>query len=161
MKYMKFGNLAASVSIVLGSCGVAQGQESSSEDNYIHVGGYVRGWSAFNLQDIPETEDNDRGKMSMLRGSLLLDVDAGTGPVQWKAIGRLDREYKTDYLEDLEDLRKTNGTTGGDDSSILDNYNEADIRELWGEFQAGDRATVRLGRQQIVWGESDFFHAMD
>ena len=97
----------------------------------------------------------------MLRGSLLLDVDAGTGPVQWKAIGRLDREYKTDYLEDLEDLRKTNGTTGGDDSSILDNYNEADIREFWGEFQAGDRATVRLGRQQIVWGESDFFHAMD
>lgn len=161
MKYMKFGNLAASVSIVLGSCGVVQGQESSSEDNYIHVGGYVRGWTAFNLQDIPETEDNDRGKMSMLRGSLLLDVDAGTGPVQWKAIGRLDREYKTDYLEDLEDLRKTNGTTGGDDSSILDNYNEADIREFWGEFQAGDRATVRLGRQQIVWGESDFFHAMD
>ncbi|MNZ78936.1 hypothetical protein D3C78_975290 [compost metagenome] len=42
MKYMKFGNLAASVSLVLGSCGVVQGQESSSDDNYIHVGGYVR-----------------------------------------------------------------------------------------------------------------------
>jgi hypothetical protein len=159
MKKAKIGNFAVAVAMLLGSYGIAHGQNDTS--NYINIGGYVRTWASFNLQDIPETDNNDRGKMSMLRGSLLLDIDAGTGPIKWKAIGRLDREYKTDYLKDLEDLRETNGTVGGDDSSILDNYNEAEIRELWGEFKLGDRANVRLGRQQIVWGETDFFHAMD
>jgi len=159
MRRMKIGSIFVSVAMLLGSYGIAHSQEDSS--NYIDIGGYVRSWVSFNLQDIPETSDNDKGKISMLRGSLLIDVDAGTGPIQWKAVGRLDREYKTDYLQDLEDLREVNGTLGGDDSSITDNYNNADIRELWAQFKLGDRATVRLGKQQIVWGESDFFQAMD
>ena len=95
----------------------------------------------------------------MLRGSVLLDADAKTGPVKWKVIGRLDREYKTNYLEDLEDLRATNGTAGG--KSITENYNNGDIREFWAEIPIGDRITVKAGKQQLVWGESDFFQAMD
>lgn len=164
MKCFKYSRLAATIAMLCVGGSAAYAQEGGGGDdssNYFRIGGYVRGWAAFNLQDIPETKDNDRGKLSMLRGSLLLDADAGTGPIKWKAVGRLDREHKTDYLKDLERLRATNGTTGGDASSILDNYNEAEIRELWGEFNIGDRATVRLGKQQIVWGESDFFHAMD
>ncbi len=129
--------------------------------NSFHLGGYLRGWAAFNMQDVPETKANDKWKPSMIRGSIMLDADAKTGPVKWKATARGDKEYKTSYLQDLEDLRKTNGTTGGQSNNILDNYDKADIRELWAEFTAGDRATFRLGKQQIVWGESDFFHAMD
>lgn len=130
--------------------------------NSFHVGGYLRGWTSFNLQDMPETPGNDKWKASMIRGSALVDIDATTGPIKWKATGRADREVKTGFLKDLENLRATNGTAvGGESQSITDNYNNAQIRELWMEFQAGDRATFRLGKQQIVWGESDFFHAMD
>lgn len=131
-----------------------------SENSY-HLGGYVRGWTSFNLRDMPETPGNDKWKPSMIRGSLLLDFDAKTGPVKWKAVARADREVKTGFLKDLEGLRATNGTTHGESNNILDNYNNADFRELWAEFNANDNVSFRLGKQQIVWGESDFFHAMD
>ena len=135
---------------------------SANDDFSLNVGGYVRTWASFNLQDIPETSADDQFDPSMLRASLQLDLDAFTGPLQWKAIGRVDREIKTDYLQDLEDLRSTNGTdVGGASGSILDNYNEEELREFWVAFKAGDRASFRVGRQQIVWGESDFFQAMD
>lgn len=136
---------------------------SSGDGDYsFALSGYARGWVSMNLQNQPELEQQgkkSRGKLSMVRGSVLLDADAKTGPIKWKAIGRLDREYKTKYLEDLEDLRATNGTTGGE--SILKNYNNFDIREFWAETDIGDRTTVKFGKQQLVWGESDFFHAMD
>lgn len=143
----------------------ATAEESAAGDdngNSFHVGGYVRGWTSFNMRDMPETSSNDRWKPSMIRGSVLLDADAKTGPIKWKAVGRADREVKTDYLKDLQALRGTNGTAvGGQDSDIMDNYNNSELRELWMEFPVGDRMTFRLGKQQIVWGESDFFHAMD
>ncbi|HKX93790.1 MAG TPA: DUF1302 family protein [Methylibium sp.] len=133
-----------------------------NDDGYsLSVGGYVRGWAAFNLQDQPETPSDDKWKPSMLRGSVLLDADARTGPVQWKGIVRVDHEAKTGYLVDLERLRAGNGTTGGDYKSITDNYNAAELREFWGEMKLGERTSVRAGKQQIVWGESDFFQAMD
>ncbi|MCW0217672.1 MAG: hypothetical protein OJI67_05045, partial [Prosthecobacter sp.] len=127
------------------------------------LSGYVRAWASMNLEDQPELSrvgKDSFGKLSMLRGSLLLDLDVKTGPVKWKAIGRLDREYKTNYLSDLEELRATNGTTGSN-RSITENYNDAQIRELWAEIPIGDRVTVKFGKQQLVWGESDFFQAMD
>jgi len=158
MKNARNRRLAAGAILLSALSASAFAEES---DNYFHIGGYVRGWAAFNMQDIPETKADDKWKPSMIRGSVLLDMDAQTGPIKWKAVGRADREHKTQYLKDLEALRDTNGTTGGDDSNILDNYNGQDLREFWGEFKLGDRSTVRLGKQQIVWGESDFFHAMD
>lgn len=159
--------IGAAISLSLAQWGtvVHAGEPASTTDesgNSFHVGGYLRGWTSFNMQDQPETKANDRWKASMVRGSALLDLDATTGPIKWKAVGRVDQEYKTNYLKDLENLRATNGTAvGGDSHNILDNYNQAEIRELWMEFGAGDRTTFRLGKQQIVWGESDFFHAMD
>ena len=160
MNNRKLRSLAVATALAWAACGAARADDSDWAS--FHLGGYVRGWAAFNLQDIPETVGyDDKWKASMLRASLLLDADAYTGPVQWKAVGRLDREHKTDYLEQLEDLRQATGTTGGDDSSILDNYNQKDLREFWAQFKLGERATFKLGKQQIVWGESDFFHAMD
>lgn len=143
----------------------AETEGTTTTDEYgntFHIGGYIRGWASFNLRDQPETPQDDQGKASMVRASALVDMDANTGPVKWKAVARVDKEAKTDYLKDLEQLRNTNGTAaGGQSRNIMDNYNNASVRELWAEFKAGDRTTVRLGRQQIVWGESDFFHAMD
>lgn len=140
--------------------GAAVPEEASG--NSFHVGGYLRAWTSFNLEDMPETATNDKWKPSMVRGSALIDIDANRGKLQFKAVGRADRELKTGFLKDLERLRTTNGTAvGGEDGSITDNYNNAELRELWMEFPLGETASVRVGKQQIVWGESDFFHAMD
>jgi len=155
----KIGAAVLALGLCAGPVQAADGKDDSG--NSFHLGGYVRGWASFNLQDQPETPQNDKWKASMLRGSLLLDMDAKTGPVKWKLVGRADQEVKTDYLKDLQALRATNGTSGGDHSSITDNYDNAEVREAWMEFGVSDRATFRFGRQQIVWGESDFFHAMD
>lgn len=140
------------------------------------LSGYARAWVSMNLEDTQELrahpknngKASGKGQLSMVRGSVLLDADASMGGLKGKVIARLDKEYKTNYLQDLEDLRKVstglngNGgvaTNGG--KSITDNYNNFDFREFWLEAPIGDRTTVKFGRQQLVWGESDFFHAMD
>ncbi len=167
--------LAVAAALAMMGMPVAQGAEekagnwTGSEDFSMALSGYVRAWASMNLENQPELKamgKDSRYKLSMLRGSLLLDLDANTGPVKWKAIGRLDREYKTNYLEDLEDARANpagkpvfiDTSAGG---SITDNYNNMDLREFWAEVPIGDRVTVKFGRQQLVWGESDFFQAMD
>lgn len=164
---IKASSVAVAAAIAGAVWSPAQGAEGGgawADDFSFNLSGYARGWVSMNLQDQPELKaigEKSKGKLSMVRGSLLLDADAKTGAVKWKAIGRVDREYKTDYLNDLERLRETNGTTGGRASSILDNYNKGEVREFWAELPLGDRVTVKAGKQQLVWGESDFFHAMD
>lgn len=149
----------------LGAVGLPNAYAADAQDDggfQFALSGYARGWLSMNLENQPELKQfghKSGGKLSMIRGSVLLDADAKAGPLKLKAIARLDREYKTNYLEDLEDLRETNGTAGG--KNITDNYNNFDFRELWVETDLGERTTVKFGRQQLVWGESDFFHAMD
>ena len=160
------------------------------------LSGYARAWVSFNLENQPELQAKNQGtgvygpnatsgtpftkdskwEASMVRGSVLLDADASYMGLKFKTIARLDREYKTDYLKDLERLRNvgqvTNTGAGAQayyrsqgasstSDSIMDNYNNFDFREFWVEAPIGDRVTVKFGRQQLVWGESDFFHAMD
>src|SRR5439155_12545241 len=97
-----------------------KGKETSSEtgSSDFRLGGYVRSWVSFNLQNPPETAENDRGDVSMVRGSVLLDADLKTGPLSWKGVARVDREYKTRYLGRLEALAAAN-TPGGPGSHIM------------------------------------------
>jgi hypothetical protein len=126
----------------------------------VHVNGYLRGWASFNLQDVNDTAQNDRGDLSMLRGSLLVDTQATTGPVKWHAIFRADREYQTKYIERLENLTKTK-TPGGPGSHVMDEYNAVNLREFYADIDLNSRVKMRLGKQQVVWGESDFFRGLD
>jgi len=138
-------------------------QAQGSEDGLfgaLKLGGYVRTWASFNLKDVPDTPKNDRGDLSMLRASALLDAETRAGPVDLKAILRVDREYKTAYVRRVEKLTRFK-TPGGPGSDVMDEYNQAEIRELYADFDIGSRTRVRLGKQQVVWGESDFFRAMD
>ncbi|HEY9191639.1 MAG TPA: DUF1302 family protein [Methyloversatilis sp.] len=169
--------LAVAAALAVMGMPVAHGAEGSAATNWLGndidftLSGYARGWVSMNLENQPELKaanvpksqrHDSAGKLSMVRGSVLLDADLRTGPLKWKAIGRVDREIKTNYLNDLENLRKHSSvvpTDGG--NSITENYNNADMRELWVEAPIGDRITVKFGKQQLVWGESDFFHAMD
>lgn len=130
-----------------GCAGAALAQEA-------HLGGYVRTWASFNLQNPPETAQDDKYKLSMLRATALLDGDATLGPVKLKAVARLDGEYRTSYLKRLDELP---GQSGG----LMSHYNNADLREFYADIPAGSRVSFRLGKQQLVWGETDFFRAMD
>ena len=171
-------SLAASVALGAMALSSAQAQEDAAgagDFNYA-LSGYVRGWLSMNLENQEEyarafganTDRESRGKLSMVRGSILLDNDVSWNGIKFKAIARLDKEYKTNYLKDLEEMRTAAGRPGdlnafptGGGKSITDNYNNFDVREFWIEAPIGDRTTVKFGRQQLVWGESDFFQAMD
>ena len=50
------------------------------------------------------------------------------------------------------------GTT---DDLLLDDYDSTELREFYVTFDVTDRVHVKLGKQQVVWGETDFFRAMD
>lgn len=128
------------------------------DGNGFRLGGYIRTWTSFNLGNPPETVENDRWDPSMVRGSVLLDADGKAGPAKFKVIGRLDREYKTSYLERLERLG-ANASEGP--GNIMDLYNQGELREAYIDVKPTDRLSLRIGKQQVVWGESDFFRAMD
>lgn len=168
LKSLKLALPSLAASAALGFASIAPAQAAADAagagDFNFALSGYARAWISFNLEDQPELKavgKKSKWDVSMLRGSILLDADASYAGLKFKAITRLDREYKTNYLEDLEDLRTgpVVDTSGG--KSITDNYNNFDFRELWVEAPIGDRTTVKFGRQQLVWGESDFFQALD
>ena len=159
-------SLATSAVLGLASIAPAQAQDAAGAGDFTFaLSGYARAWLSFNLEQQSELSDvgkNSKWAVSMLRGSVLLDADASYAGLKFKAITRLDREYRTGYLKDLERLRTLPpvGITGGG-KDITENYNNFDFRELWVEAPLGDRTTVKFGRQQLVWGESDFFQALD
>lgn len=139
----------------------------SDSGNYFRVNGYLRAWSSFNLSDVPETQNDDEYDLSMLRAALRLDFDARTGPVKWNAVLRAEREYKTDYLERLQDISQDTTrlpgivVAGGEHADVMDQYNSVRLREYTVEFEPTSRIRMKLGRQQVVWGETDFFRALD
>ncbi|RQR27591.1 LysR family transcriptional regulator [Burkholderia sp. Bp9142] len=96
----------------------------------------------------------------MARGSLELNMDAKTGPFRWTVVGRADREVLTHYERELQNLARTN-TPGGPGSSMLSQYNQTQLREYFVDFDIGEHAHFRVGKQEVAWGETDFFHPTD
>jgi hypothetical protein len=152
---------------VLPSQALALDYADASGDVSAHVGGWLRNWTGFNMDKVPSSEMKTKWwDPAMVRNEILLDMDAKTGPVAWKFIGRFDKEIETDYLHTLDHLnniQSPNGTVGNgrymeqvDTNTFLQG-----AREFYAAFDVGNRLNLRIGKQQIVWGESDFFHAMD
>lgn len=107
---------------------------------------------------------NTRGKMSMQRYTLKLNADS-TINENFSLVGKL-RLVKEGSLGYLNTLERPNGpsVSGADAAHHGDlprMYSEADLRELYADIKFGDNIQLRLGKQQVVWGESDFFQAMD
>lgn len=135
--------------------------------------GYLRSTVAVSLQDHDETKADDKFRMTQAELTLNLDFDIKTGPLNWKVITRFDKEHQTDYLDDLQermDAVGLNGNYSGDQpqrGDFMDQYETTDevfdwLREIYFDVNLfDDRLLVRIGRQQLVWGESDFFQAMD
>lgn len=120
----------------------------------LNVSGYLWEHVSVNLQNPPETKENDTWNLSMARTTLQGEASLKKNGISFQGIGRVVGEMKTDYLKRLDALP---GQTG----SLMDQYNVSELRELYAEFSPIDRVQLRLGKQQIVWGETDFFQAMD
>ena len=170
--------------------GASSGVSSLISGDYTRFGGYVRTWGSWNLENpgneervaqqngfggftptetLTPTGRDEKGEMSMARASLFLDWENRRGEIVTKATVRLDREYKTSYLERLDnnrgrnsviDLNNTLGVVTSSDS-LMEQYNNEQIRDLYIDFPVNDRIQARLGKQQVVWGETDFFRALD
>lgn len=126
--------------------------------------GYVREYLSVNLEDKPEPNAHGNaiggaGQLSMARTVLKLDADAKFDLFYVKAVGRFSRENRTPYLEELEKAAQAGPFPGG--SIVKNEYNEESLRELYVGFDLGSAAHLILGKQQVVWGESDFFRATD
>lgn len=143
------------------------GSVYAGNDNFdFQISGYTRTTIGVNLQDHQETSADDKLTLNMARQTLLLDMDLETGPLTWKAVTRVEKEYETDYLKRLNDLTSAQSPNGNSDNGdFMDAYNTDNlgefIRELYFEYSITDNLDVRFGKQQLVWGESDFFQAMD
>ncbi|RME34062.1 MAG: LysR family transcriptional regulator, partial [Gammaproteobacteria bacterium] len=143
---------------------VAPSAAWAAEIGPFHLKGYLRNYTSWNLEDVPETTADDAGDRSMNRWTLFLDMSGSTGPMRWTGRFRASHELITDYEDRLESsvnfLRSLDATPGRR-SDFTDQYDELDMRELFVDFDLGSRLSFRLGRQQVVWGETDFFHATD
>jgi len=137
----------------------------SAEIGPFRVSGYLRQYTSINLQDVPETTQDDAWDVSMNRWAFFLDAGTSTGPLRWTGRFRASYEDLTSYEGRLEDaanfLRSLDTAAPGRKSDFIDEYKELDVRELFFDADLSDRLSIRIGRQQVVWGETDFFHATD
>ncbi len=150
--------------------------------------GYVRQHIGINLDDPNDNvsatlggansklaNNDDRGEISMMRTTVLLQGRGKIGDVaRWTLIGRTSYEDRTDYLQDVEN-NYVGTTTGGPGNwnafglefpftngiDTRDVYEEdSQLREAYVDFSTG-RVDWRIGKQQVVWGETDVFHPND
>lgn len=139
----------------------AEGIERADEG--IRFGGYLRaylGWNADNPQEVAG-KDN-RGRLAMQREEVYLEADGKHSAFQWKLAGRAAREQATGYLKDLQDLTRNRAGFGRDPGFDIESfYTNEELREAWIQFQPHERLNVKFGKQQVVWGETDIFQALD
>jgi hypothetical protein len=132
-------------------------------DDSFTYDGYLRqemSWNMKNWEDTPGYDD--RGKLSMMRTTARLNL-------QWKPSDSFSivtklrgvREVETNFLKHLEKMGANNYHEDDGRGDIRDLYDKNEIRELYVDFPVGDRTWFRLGKQQIAWGETDFFAAND
>jgi len=133
------------------------------------VGGYVRQHLSWNLENPtligPDGEQRDDYKydLSMARTIGKLDLFRDFDGVRFKFTGRVSRESPTDYGRDLQAVTDERAATGGGTALNIrkDIYNDEEIREFWIQTDVTDTTNVKIGRQQVVWGETDFFQLLD
>ena len=169
----------------LGTQGFAQAEEGFLSD--WEMSGYVRQHMSWNLEnpylmdtraatasgnpfDLPgaKRRSNYRYDLSMARTTLKVNLFKDFGNSQFNISGRVAREVETNYLKDLQESMDGNAASdlfsGRRKSSVNlmdDVYNTEEIRELWWQTAVTPTTTLKLGKQQVVWGETDFFQSLD
>ncbi len=143
----------------------AAGMPLHAADDALRIDGYLREELSWNTRDWDDTPDDDSGKLSMARTTARLNIDwKATEDVSVVAKLRAVGEFRTSFLNDLEKMGANNYHDGAR-GNIMKLYNRNDIgdvvRELYIDFPLGERSRMRFGKQQIAWGETDFFAAND
>lgn len=149
--------------MMIAAAHAAQAQDSGE----LKVDGFIKQELSFNTQNWQDTPGyDDSGKLSMARTTARLNLDwSPTSDVSVVAKLRAVGEAKTGFLKHLEGMGAYNYGEADGRGDLMDLYNKNEIsdvvRELYIDFPLGDRTRLRLGKQQIVWGETDFFTAND
>ncbi|WP_295719098.1 DUF1302 family protein [uncultured Halovibrio sp.] len=141
------------------------------------ISGYLRQYVGMNLENPTligpgpaifdgTQEDDYKYDLSMLRsvGKLNLFRDFGDG-TRFKFSGRISREVNTEYMRDMQRVADEWARTGPENEAFRDLkrdvYNDEEVRAAWLQMDLTDSTNLKLGRQQVVWGETDFFQLMD
>ncbi len=167
--------LSAAVAVAaLGNSGKVTANEGFFEG--WEASGYLRQYISINLENpylldpdtafvTNERKGNYRYDISMARTVGKLDLYKDFGASQLFVSGRVSQEYETNYLRDLQKVMDQWAQTGGANKSSVDLmddvYNEVALRELWWQTDVRPTSTLKLGKQQVVWGETDFFQSLD
>lgn len=133
------------------------------------ISGYLREYLGIKLEDSPDfgrgsssKELGGAGDLIMARTVLRLDLDAAWGDLILKSIARAVHESKTSYLKDLQESVEA---TGGNGDFIDDEYegraSNGEMRELYAIIPITPNFSLTLGKQQVAWGEGDFFRISD
>lgn len=125
--------------------------------------GYVREYLSFNLNDQSFSPQDDAFDPSMIRTQIRIDPRWRIGPFLFFTSFRASIEAKTAFLSRLENGIRGNNAFAAEVAGFnitQDLYDKFEAREFYMEYESG-RFTARLGRQQLVWGETDFFQAAD
>lgn len=145
------------------------------------VSGYIREHLSWNLENpyVMDTRDpnglvgadrrrNYRYDLSMARTILKVNLYKDLGNSQLFISGRAAREIETDYLKDLQKAMDRNAASdlfsnrNRSAVDLMDDvYNTEDIRELWWQTDVRPTTSLKIGKQQVVWGETDFFQSLD
>ncbi len=149
-RYGRTGPAAAGV-ILLGFLLCAEPPPAWAQSG-VAVHGFLREHVSLNTHNPPETEEDDKGDISMARSVAYLEVTAQYNWGGITLIGRGDVEPRTSYLKRLDKLST---------ADLEASYNTADLREYYLDLYLGKRVSARIGKQQVVWGRSDFFRGMD
>lgn len=120
--------------------------------------GFLQQGVSFNTQNLRETPQDDAWSTQMIRSTVYGEVTTDLDWSRWTVIARYDLEYESEAVKNIQALRVAGGSK---DDLTKDWYNNFDFREWYGDFRFADRFLLRLGKQQVVWGNTDFFSGLD
>lgn len=155
-----------------------------AEDGFLdnwEVSGYARTHLSWNLENPyvmdaqdpnalvgADRKDDYRYDLSMARATLKLNLFKEFGDSQFFISGRANREYETNYLKDLQEVMDQNASSDlfsnrskSEVDLMNDIYNSEELRELWWQTKLTPSTVLKVGKQQVVWGETDFFQSLD
>lgn len=168
--------MVAVLAAVLGSPGTAGA--ALFDESALSQGGYTRQYAGMNLQDVPETLDDDRYSLTMVRTQAMLRSDLEVaGWARFHSRLRLAREYETNYLANLQDpdeLTPVSDDTGAAAGVIPRNgarspefyetfvgRNDLEVRELYLDLDVTPSLQLRAGKQLVAWGKGSLERALD
>jgi hypothetical protein len=156
MSYKK-NYISLSIAFAIGA-GTMSSQVNAVDLGPLQIDGFVRQYISMNLEDPigPLGPIDGKDDLSMMRTTLQLEWSAALPKdILFRGVARKSWEQNTSYLKDLN----AGGAFGPESAS--DYYGDFEIREAYLEIPLGTRVLLTLGKQQVAWGESDFFTALD